>query len=185
MTGTIGWSDFAEKRHKKVRGYSYFEGSDEDLFQRIRDAWDKRVAGHGTNDPDKVSVVPLNPQGFRCGTIHVDDAFDLVATIESRREGEDKHIVVRADGRCEEAKFVNVVLYSKEELESTGEDRSGDYDWEIVCIIASQVEDEPMHPLTMARNQLNQIGGSPRHYTSEQWAESVWYWAQRVKAKGE
>ena len=183
MTGTIGWSNFARGRHTQNSGYSYFEGSDEELEQCIRDAWESRVAGHGTDDPDKVSVVSLDPKGFRCGTVHVDRAFDLEASIDQRREGEDSHVVVRADGLCEEARFASIVLYSKEELIATGEDRSGDFDWEIVCIIASQVEDEPMHPLTMARNQLNKEGGSPRHYSSEEWADSVWYWSQRVKAK--
>jgi len=177
----FGWSDFAINRHKKGAGYSYFTGNDEELFDLIRNNWDKRTIGHGTDSIDKVCLVPVPPYGFHCNTVHINNANDLHVEITSRREGEEKHVKVTSGGDCEAANFVNIVLYSKEELIASGEERSGNYDWEIVCIIASPVEDEPMHPLAMARNQLDMEGGSKREYTSEQWAESVWYWSQRVQ----
>jgi len=179
---TIGWSDFASNRHKYGAGYSYFTGNDEELFQLIRDNWDKRVAGHGTDSVDKVSLIPVPADNFVCNTVPIENVTpeNLSVEVTSRREGEEKHVKVTSSGPCELAKFVNIVLYSKEELEASGEERSGDYDWEIVCIIASAVEDEPMTPLAMARNQLDKEGGSKREYASEQWAEAGWYWSQRV-----
>ena len=36
----------------------------------------------------------------------------------------------------------------------------------------------PMGPVTMMRNQLQLVGGTKGIYTSEEWAESVYFWQQ-------
>jgi hypothetical protein len=129
---------------------------------------------------DKVCVVPVKADGFHCAFVRLEDACNLEAEISQRREGEDSFVQVNAHGPAIDAKFAKIVLYSAQTLIDEGEERSGDFDWEIISIIASPVEDEPMMPLTMARNQLGKEGGSQREYTSEQWALAVWYWSQYV-----
>lgn len=76
--------------------------------------------------------------------------------------------------------FAYVVLYSAAALTENGGVRSGNFDWEVVAMIATDVPDEPMHPLTMARNQLAMTGGTKSEYTAEEYAESIAYWSQRV-----
>ena len=73
-----------------------------------------------------------------------------------------------------------MVLYSAKTLLANGGTRSGDWDWEVVCLVAGSQPDEPMNPLTMARNQLARPGGTPCHYTSQQFAEAIYYWSQRA-----
>ena len=34
----------------------------------------------------------------------------------------------------------------------------------------------PMGPVTMMRNQLELEGGTKAKYTSEEWAESIYFW---------
>jgi len=179
----IGWSVFAHDRHQKGTGYSYFDGTDDVLFQMIKDNWGLRTYGAGSTDIGKVCVVPMlqkSVTGFYCPMVEIDKATDLSARVAKRREGEESHIRVTGKGPDIEAKFVKVVLYSRQALLDELEKVSGDFDWEIVSIMASPVEDEPMHPLTMARNQLGKSGGSQRQYSSDEWARSVWYWSQYV-----
>ena len=180
MTESIGWSNFARGRHSKDGGFSYFGGTDEAMEQLIRDNWDKRESGFGMDNTDKVCVVPIPAQDFYCPFVLLKDACNLEAEITQRREGEDSYVQVTGNGPAIEAGFAKVVLYSAQALIDDGEKRSGDFDWEIISIMASPVEDEPMHPLTMARNQLGKVGGSERTYTSEEWATAVWYWSQYV-----
>ena len=181
---TVGWSTFAAGRHCPGQPYSHYTGNPQDVIDRVRENWDRREIGMGAESIDDVCVVPVPNDGFRCGFVRVDRAKFLLAEVTRRQEHEDPYVRVTADGAApEEAKFVKVVLYAAHELEKNGESRSTDCDWEIVCIIASPVENEPMHPLAMARNQLAMPGGTPRHYTSDEWAEAVWYWNQYVQVR--
>jgi len=176
----IGMSNFAKVRHVPGGGYSYFMGTERELEAIIACSWGKRELGFGCDDIDKVCVVTVPADRFFCPLIRVEDAKNLKAEVVSRREGEEKHVEVRAEGPHQQAKFCKVVLYSAQALIDEGEERSGDYDWEIISIMASPVEKEPMNPLTMARNQLGKEGGSARTYSPEEWAEAVWYWSQYV-----
>jgi hypothetical protein len=176
----IGWSNFARGRHKKDNGYSYFDGADEVLFQAIKDNWGARTVGAGATNIDRVCVVPVPVSGFYCPMVAVDLATNLEAEVMKRRPDEESYVRVTANGPEIEAKFVKVVLYSAQTLIDEKEERSGDFDWEIISLMASPVENEPVPPQTMARNQLGMKGGSPRQYTSEEWARSVWYWSQYV-----
>jgi len=178
MKESIGWSYFAKKRNCKDGGYSYFNGTDEELYALIRDNWDSRKAGSGMVEIDDVCIVSVPPTGFHCPLVRVDKSYDFQADVDRRREDEELHVKVTAKGQAIPAQFVEIVMYSAEALEAEGEARAGNYDWEIISIAASPVEDEPMHPLTMARNQLGKEGGSDREYTSKEWATSVWYWSQ-------
>ena len=88
--------------------------------------------------------------------------------------------MARSPGPREKANFAGAVLYSAETLLENNGQRSGDYDWEVVCILASTVESEPMDPLTMARNMLEKPGGTFADYSALDFAEAIWYWRQRV-----
>ena len=180
---SIGWSNFALGRHKPGLGFSYFEGSDEELEQLIRDNWDKREPGMGAEGLDDVICVPVPADKFRCAFTKVADASNVEAEVYRRQENEDPSIKNTAEGPAEPANFAKIVLYAAHELLKNGGERTTECDWEVVCVIASPVEDEPMHPLAMARNQLEKAGGTPRTYTSDEWALSVWYWSQYVSLR--
>jgi len=134
----------------------------------------------------------------------IDPNFPVVAVVTKRSEHETSFVNVFADPKfvgftgylaaemrtsglalpLEPAKFVTAACYSAAALEENDEERSTDCDWEIVCLICSPVEKEPMHPLAMARNALEKAGGTMSKYTAQEFAEAIWYWSQRVKVKG-
>jgi hypothetical protein len=89
---------------------------------------------------------------------------------------------VTAEGPREETKFASVVMYSADTLLENDGTRSGDFDWEVVCLVAGPVEIEPMDPLTMARNMLEKPGGTYCEYSAAEFAASIWFWAARATA---
>lgn len=176
----IGWSDFALERYKPGTSHAYFEGSNEDLLELVRAHWEARTPGAGRDDLDQVVIVPLPPKDFVCGSVLVDESTKLSANLTRRRPHEDPYLEVTARGPREAANFAGVVLYSADTLLENDGARSGDFNWEIVCVLATPVRDEPIDPLTMARNLLQKPGGTYCAYTAEQFAESVWYWSRRA-----
>jgi hypothetical protein len=178
----LGWSDFARRRHVPGGKHTWFEGSPEELLTRVLDSWHHRKPGAGRLDREKVVVVPVDPAGFVSSTVLVAEDTPLFAGFERRQEHEEGFIRVTAEGPREDAQYASVVLYSAETLEENDGSRSGDYDWEVVCLIAGPEPDEPMDPLTMARNMLEKPGGTYCHYSAEQFAEAVWYWSCRASA---
>ena len=181
---SIGWSKFARHRHQEGMGFSYFKGHDIELISLIHENWDKRVIGDGASSVDDVCVVPISDVSkFICTTVPVQKDMSLVAKVTRRQPKEHYFVKVEAYNAPVPTKFAKVVLYSANELLKNDGERSCDCDWEIVCIIASPVEREPMHPLAQARNFLSKPGGTPRKYTAEEFAESIWYWSQYVSVK--
>ena len=176
----LGWSDFARGRHAPGGKHTWFEGTDEELLCRVLDSWQHRKPGAGRLDCEKVVVVPVDPTGFVSSTVRVDEQTALNATFERRQPHEDGYVRVMAVGPREKAEYASVVLYSADTLLENDGTRSGDFDWEIVCLIAGPEPDEPMDPLTMARNMLEMPGGTYCHYSAEQFAEAVWYWSGRA-----
>ncbi len=177
---TLAWSDFARGRYVPGGSHSYFTGSETQLLDLVAAHWDDRRPGSGRSDLTDVVVVPVPPGGFVCGTVKVDEATNLQARFVRRQAHEEGFVAVFADGPREPALHAAVVLYSADALEHNGGRRSSDAAWEVVCVIAAPVADEPMDPLTMARNMLAEAGGTPCEYTATQFAEAVWYWAARV-----
>lgn len=109
---------------------------------------------------------------------------NLGVRFQARREGEAKFLEVLAYGEKQEAKFVDLVLYSRALLIEEGEE-VGDEDYQIVSINARLDEEpEPMTPMAMARNQLGLPGGTKAEYTAEQMAKSIIYWSTRVMHGG-
>lgn len=182
MTPSIGWSDFARERYRPGQGHSHFQGTDDELVALVRAHWDTRRPGAGRDDLEKVVIVDLPPERFAGATVRVDENTPLRARFTRRQAGEDGFIEVRARGPREPARFACVVLYSAAALLENDGRRATDRDWEIVSIQAGPLRDEPMRPLTMARNFLGKPGGTPCRYTADQFAEAVWYWSARAGA---
>ena len=176
----LGWSEFALGRHLQGGKHTWFAGTEEELLCRVLDNWHHRHPGAGRLDCQKVVVVPVDPAGFVSSTVLVDEQTKLRAVFDRRQPHEDGFIRVTAEGSREEAEFASVVLYSADTLLENEGTRSGDFDWEIVCLIAGPEPDEPMDPLSMARNLLEKPGGTYCQYSAEDFAEAVWYWSNRA-----
>lgn len=177
---SLGWSDFARQRYVAGSGHSFFEGTLEELLALVRKHWADRRPGTGRTGLDQVVVVPVPPERFVCSTVRINGGTPLFARFERRQAQEDGHVRVTAAGPREPARYAAVVFYSAGILLADGGRRSGDFDWEVVCIIASPVPDEPMDPLTLARNLLRKPGGTHCEYSARQFAEAIYYWSQRA-----
>ncbi len=175
----LGWSDFAAKRHLPGGKHTWFEGTADQLLERVCNGWSGRQPGAGRNNLEQVVVVPVDPDGFVANTVLVNEDTILHAHLDRRQHGEDAFIRVTAEGQREKPTFASVVMYSAETLTENDGTRSGDYDWEVVCLLAGASENEPMDPLTMARNMLEKPGGTYAPYTAEEFAHSIYYWSCR------
>ncbi len=179
----LGWSSFAADRHLPGGRHTWYEKSNDELLDLVREAWPRRIPGAGRADISQVVVVPVSPQHFVSNTVQVDGQTILHAHLDRRQPGEDAFIRVTADGSREKAAFASVVLYSAETLTENNGTRSGDFDWEVVCLLAGTAEKEPMDPLTMARNMLEKPGGTYAPYTAEEFAEAIYFWSCRATAQ--
>jgi hypothetical protein len=176
---SIGWSRFAAERYRPGLGRACYTGAPEALVALILAHWDRRRPGAGRRDLEQVVVVPLPPQDFVSATVAVAEATPLRAELTRRQPDEDPYVEVRAAAVPEPARFASAVLYSAATLLENGGERSGDWDWEIVALQAGPLADEPMRPLTMARNFLAKPGGTPCEYSALEFAEAIWYWSAR------
>ena len=113
-------------------------------------------------------------------TIAVDSSTELQAQEYRRRDGEEPYVRVTANGEAQPAQFAQVILYSKDTL-AKNDERSRRTDWEIVTIIASPVENEPMDPVTMMRNMRGKAGGTQVNYTADQLLDSIDFWSRHSK----
>ena len=69
------------------------------------------------------------------------------------------------------------ILYRHDVLAENNENTT-DAEWELISIqaVPEGVDQLPMGPVTMMRNQLELPGGTKANYSSEQWAEAVRFW---------
>lgn len=208
---TLDWSTFALRRHKPGTGHSYSTLTYGRIAELALENWENRIPGAGETDLTRKVVVPLKEGTeyfanntivnrfdlFFCNTVKISDLTPIRSEVARRAPEEDPFVAsyldpvflaavktidpYKLDKIVERANFVNVVCYSAEALLENGGTRTTDCDWEIVALICSPVEKEPMHFLTMARNMLEKTGGTKSTYTAEEFAESVYYWSQRVK----
>jgi hypothetical protein len=176
----LGWSEFALTRHVPRGKHTWYEGTAEELLALVRTGWPDRRPGAGRDDLDKVVIVPVAPARFVSSTVRVEENTVLHAVFDRRQAHEDGFVRVTAEGPREDVRFASVVLYSAYTLLENGGKRSGDFDWEVVCLIAGPTEDEPMDPVTMARNLLEKPGGTHCEYSAGEFAEAVWYWSGRA-----
>ncbi len=178
----LGWSDFAATRHVPGGKHTWYDGTAEELLELARAGWAGRRPGAGRDGLEKVVIVPVDPVGFVSSTVQVDESTVLHAVFDRRQSHEEGFVRVTAEGQREEALHASVVMYSADTLLENDGSRSGDFDWEVVCLIAGPAAVEPMDPLTMARNMLEKPGGTYCKYSASELAESIWYWAARATA---
>ena len=199
---TLGMSNFARNQHHISSGNSYTDLPEAQLIQMTADFWKERIPGAGETGLSRKVLVPLGPswsyqndEGI-CTINPVDHFFvspkislqiglPVHSKVMQRQIGEAPYLknyvkredAVRFGWVPSNPKFVNIVCYHKEALLENGGERSTDCDWEIVCILASDSEKEPMQPLAMARNFLEKTGGTFTDYSAKEFAESIWYWS--------
>lgn len=178
---TIAWSDFARARHAAPGPHVWYDGTQDELLDLVRAHWAERRPGAGRHGLDQVVIVPVPPAGFHATTILADETTPLQARLERRQPGEDPVIRVSAAGDPPPPRHAAVVLYSAATLRQNGGARSSDAAWEIVCLLAGPVADEPMDPVTMARNFLQKPGGTFASYSAQDFAEAIWYWRRRAR----
>jgi hypothetical protein len=177
---TLAWSDFARERHLPGGRHTWFDGTEDELLDLVRAAWPERRPGAGRDDLTQVVVVPVPAQGFHATTVTVDEHTPLRAILDRRRPHEEPFIRVTADAEPAPPRHAAVVLYSADTLAENDGARSSDAAWEVVCLLAGPEPEEPMDPVTMARNFLEQPGGTFAPYTARQFAEAIWYWSRRA-----
>lgn len=117
---------------------------------------------------------------FVCPYVKIDQATKLKAESVRRREGEEPYIQIRAAmGSPLPVEKVEFILYRHDILKENDE-HSSDAEWELISIqaVPEGVDQLPMGPVTMMRNQLALPGGTKAHYSSEEWAEAVRFWQE-------
>lgn len=184
----VGLTDFVRRQTPQSR-HSHFEGTWDELMGLVLAHWDAaKVSPHNSG----VRLVPM-PEAivgrFYTGIIAVTAETPLKVEFEARVPGEDAFIQVTACGQGKQpAKRVEIILYSHETLAKDGDaPLGGESDFYIVSVNAyASVEDEPMSPMTMARNLLGLKGGTKPEvpYTAEEFARSILYWSCHARVDG-
>lgn len=169
----IGVNNFVLRQTPEAP-YSHYDGPWEEVVSMVVVYFGRAKPGYKPG----VLLVPLPPDRFFSSTILITPETELRAVLQARRDFEAKYVSVRAKGGKSPAKFVFVVLYSKEVL---GVEATTDAEWEIISINARETEEEePMDPMTMARNFLELPGGTKGDFTADQFAKSIVYWSARA-----
>lgn len=169
-SASIGINPFA-KRQVADSPYSHFDGTWEELAAMVKEAFPDRKAGYKAG----VVLVSLNPDRFWSAVTPIKPGARLIAEFANRRAGEEPVLTVRVAGQKVRARTVHAVVYHKGVL---GADAATGMDWEVVSINTSVAEgEEPMAPVTMARNHLGLPGGSKANYTADEFAKAIMFWA--------
>jgi hypothetical protein len=160
------------KRQVAHSPFSYFQGTWEELEDLATQNF--ALCREGMSKGSR--LVPVPEKGFFSSLVELTPETELIAKFAPRREGEASVLTVYARGPKVPAKFVDIVLYSKEKLAENHEN-STDADWEIVSIDARAFEGPtPMDPVTMMRNHLNLPGGSKATYSADDFANGTLFW---------
>ncbi len=180
----VAVSDFV-RRQIKGSGKSY---SEELSFDEIAvHAEEQYLKGNYRNGyRDGVVLVQVESEltdKFYCPFVKLTEDTQLSAQLVRRRDEEEPYIQIRAQkGEPFPASKVELVLYRHDVLVENDEQTTS-AEWELISINAVPVgvDDLPMGPVTMMRNQLELPGGTKAQYSSEEWAKSVRFW-QRYAA---
>jgi hypothetical protein len=185
----LGWSEFGIKNNARSSGNSYSTLSLSDIVDLVLKNWNKAVPGQGETTLERKFLVPVDPSGFFCPPrANLVEGMKIESVVKTRQAGEDPYIetYVTEDEAIRHnalilcpAKRVDVVCYSAEALLENDGKRSTDCSFEIVCLLASTGEKEPMLPMPMARNYLEKPGGTFTDYTAREFAESIYYWKSK------
>ena len=123
---------------------------------------------------------------FICPFVKITEETKLKATVLRRRPEEKPYIQIRAlNGTLLKTGAVDLILYHHDVLKETNE-QTTDADWELISFhaIPEEIDNMPMGPVTMMRNQLQLSGGTKAFYESEKWAESIKFWQEYAVLDG-
>ena len=130
---------------------------------------------------DGVIIVSANEnyiKKFVCPYVKINENTKLSSKFVQRQPGEDFYIQTRAiNGVPLKASNVEYILYRHDVLAENNENTTS-HEWELISIhaVPEGVEEMPMGPITMMRNQLERKGGTKALYSSDEWAKSVEFW---------
>ena len=181
MKNTVNINEFV-RRQVKGSGKTY---SDELTFEEIAaHAQEQHLQGN-FREGYRNGVILINTDDiiskkFICPLVKITDDTKLSAKLVRRRDEEEPYIQIRAKGGIPlKTKTVELILYRNDVLKETNEN-STDSEWELIAFqaIPEEIEDMPMGPITMMRNQLELKGGTKGNYSSKEWAESVRFWQE-------
>jgi hypothetical protein len=181
---TFACSEFV-KRQTKESGYSHFDGSWEELAALAQTYYNTELCKVGYKDGVILIELPSEHiSRFYSATVKITDKTKLCINWAPRREGELPVIRVSAKAKKQPAKKVELICYRADVLQEDS-DRSSSADWEVIAIKARvSAEEEPMDPMTMARNFLHLTGGTKGEFSAQQFAESILYWNQHCMCAG-
>lgn len=181
----IGVTDFA-RRQTPESHHNHFAGSWEELVELVNQAWETRkISPHNPG----VSLVPMPPEVLRrfyTSLVQITPETPLKVTFAPRAAGEAPFVQISAPGYPKTpAKRAEIIVYSHEILAQDGdapEPRQANHYIVSINAYASEA-DEPMHPMTMARNFLGLKGGTQPQvpYTAEEFAQAIIYWSQHTR----
>lgn len=169
---SVGITNFA-RRHTSEGPFSHFDGDFDALCALVEEN-----LGAIVDLAPGVAKVTLPGEGFHSALTQITPDTPLVGYFEARRDCEAPFISVRAkNGPKVPAVEVDIILYAAYKLAEDPDEQGHDADWLIVSINAKTFSgEEPMNPVTMARNYLGLAGGSQRDYSPEEFARSIVHW---------
>jgi len=183
----VSVNDFV-RRQVKESGKTY---ATDLTFEEISShAEEQLIKGHYTEGyRNGVILVQADPKlihHFICPFTKITEKTTLEAKMVRRRPEEEPYIQMRAlNGTLLKTGSVNLILYHHDVLSETNEQTS-DEDWELISFHAlpEGIDDMPMGPVTMMRNQLQLPGGTNAKYKSEKWAEAIKFWQEYAVLDG-
>ena len=179
--GRVSVNDFV-RRQIKESGKTYATGL---TFEEISShAEEQLIKGHYNEGyRNGVILVQASPElshHFICPFTKITEKTILKAKMVRRRPEEEPYIQMRAlNGTPLKTGSVDLILYRHDVLSETNE-ASTDADWELISFHAlpEGIDDMPMGPVTMMRNQLQLTGGTKAFYESEKWVAAVKFWQE-------
>ena len=181
---TIGVSNFVKDQIKKGGKSEIINISLEEIAEYAQGKLNNNDFKKGYRDGVVLveSIEESFCNNFICPIIKIKDNTKLVCNVNKRRPEEDNYIQIKAlNGEKLKTVRVELILYRKDVLEETNENSTSS-DWELIAFhaIPEGIDNLPMKPATMMRNQLQLEGGTKAHYSSEEWAESVHFWQKHT-----
>ena len=177
---TVGVNDFV-RRQVKGTGKTYSSLSYQEIAEYAQIELNNKNFEEGYREG--VIIIKVKPdliQKFHCPFTKIVSNTKLKAVVTKRQPTEENYIQLRAlNGDPLDVGSAQIILYRNDVLAETG-DECTDKEWELIAFhaVPKFVDKMPMGPVTMMRNQLQLVGGTKGIYSSEEWAESVYFWQQ-------
>lgn len=183
---TISINDFV-KRQTKDSGKTYTNNlSFEEIVIHAKKQLRKGKYRKGYRDGVLLVQVSKNLlHHFICPFTKIKESTILRAQVTKRRPNEQPYIQLRAlNGTPLKTGSVELILYRHDVLAETNENTT-ECDWELISFhaIPKGINNMPMGPITMMRNQLELPGGTKAEYKSEEWANSIKFWQEYAVLK--